>query len=261
MNVSISRLKTFKACRRMYEFRYVEGLEPVSESEPLYIGGRYHDFIEKFYNGEDIEPELTKEYAMFDAFRTYIAPKLPQYTPEQWFTYNLNDDDALICRVDGIVTIGDECMLIEHKTSSADITEEYEYDLQFDEQIPAYMLASGARCMYYTVCRKPTIRQRKEETDEEFYQRMREWYDTDTESKIRCFLVERTDDEIETFRTELVGMVNEVKNTHCFYRNTLHCFHWGRRCEYAPICMNYDPNQTYIGFTKEEPNNGTETNH
>ena len=114
------------------------------------------------------------------------------------------------------------------------------------------MLMTGAREIYYTVCRKPTIRQKKDETEDEFFDRMVEWYDQDTESKIRLLRISRTDEEIERFLDAVEKMACEINHTDHFYRNTNHCRHWGRMCEYAPICMNYDPGQEYIGFTKED---------
>ena len=43
-----------------------------------------------------------------------------------------------------------------------------------------------------------------------------------------------------------------------FYRNCSHCFRWGRRCEYASICLNFDPEQEYIEFTRRENNEHTQ---
>ena len=141
--------------------------------------------------------------------------------------------------------------------------EQYEYNLQWDEQILAYMLLTGKRKVWYTVCRKPTIRQKKDETEEEFFRRMVEWYDEDTENKIRLFEIARTDEEVNQFRLELIKMFNEIafaeeQKNHIalaaspFYRNTCHCGMWGRRCEYSSVCLHYDPNQEYIEFMKGE---------
>ena len=122
------------------------------------------------------------------------------------------------------------------------------------------MLLTGERKVWYTVCRKPTIRQKQNESDEEFYNRMVEWYDTDTDSKIRLLEIERTDAEVEAFEHELKMMVYEMKYATSFYKNTCHCNMYGRRCEYSSVCLNYDPNQEYIEFVKGEQNNGTEEN-
>jgi hypothetical protein len=114
------------------------------------------------------------------------------------------------------------------------------------------MLLTGKRKVWYTVCRRPTIRQKQNESDEDFYNRMVEWYDTDTDSKIRLLEIERTDDEVEAFKAELMRMIDDMRNASHFYKNTCHCNMYGRRCEYSSICLHYDPNQQYLEFVKEQ---------
>lgn len=243
--LSISRIKLFKACRRAYELKYIEGIEPVQKADALVTGTNYHEYIENLYNGNsDFGEDYSKEAAMALAYKMYIYPNLKLKEVEKWVEYpELN----LIGRVDGITEDG---RLVEHKTTSMEITEEYEYNLQWDEQILAYMLMTGARDMVYTVCRKPTIRQKKNESDDEFFERMVSWYAVDTDSKIKVMHIHRTDEEVEQFRKDLGQIAKEIDKTGCFYRNTQHCFRWGRQCEYAPICLNYDPNVAYVGFVK-----------
>lgn len=260
MLISISRLKTFKACRRAYYFKYIEGLEPVQKADALETGLGYHSLVEALNNNEGLpEDEFTKECAMARAYEKYIYPKVDVAKAEEWVRYDLGQGDTLIGRVDGIAEDGS---IVEHKTTSAEITEEYEFNLQWDEQILAYMLCTGERKIYYTVCRKPTIRQKNNESAEEFYRRCVEWFDEDTESKIRLLKIERTDDEVEEFRKDLIATMEELKNSKTMYRNCLHCFRWGRQCEYAPICLHYNPDEVYTGFikndTKGEQNGVTE---
>lgn len=250
MQISISRLKTFKACRRAYYFKYMENLEPIQKAEALETGLAYHGYVEAINRSEGlVGDDYSKEAAMARAYLKFIAPKVAVRSVEAWVSCDLGQGDMLIGRVDGLTEDG---CIIEHKTTSAEITEEYEYNLQWDEQILAYMLCTGMRKIYYTVCRKPTIKQKKGETDEEFYNRMVEWYDEDTESKIRLLKIERTDEEVEQFRKELIGTMEEVHNSKVMYRNCLHCFKWGRQCEYAPICLTYEPEQEYAEFMKVE---------
>lgn len=251
MRLSISRIKLFKACRRAYELKYVEGLEPVQKAEALQTGLSYHKLLEELYASgslDDIE-EFTKEKAMATAYQKYIYPKFKVKACEEWQTFNLITGDTLVGRVDGIAEDG---RLVEHKTTSSDITEEYEYNLQWDEQMLAYMMMTGAREIYYTVCKKPTIRQKKTETDEEFFNRMVEWYDEDTDSKIRVLLISRTDEEVEEFMDAVSKMATEMNTTDHYYRNTAYCKQWGRMCDYAPICLHYDSNQEYVGFTRKD---------
>lgn len=250
-HLSISRIKLFKACRRAYELRYVEGLVPVQTTESLQTGIGYHEKLEQLYrNGCFDETDWSRESAMAMAYKTYIYPKFKMKVAEEWVNWT-DGGVPLIGRVDGIAEDG---RLVEHKTTSIDPLE-YEYNLQWDEQILAYMLMSGAREMYYTICRKPTIRQKKDETSEEFFHRMVEWYDTETESKIKLVLVSRTDEEVENFSKEYKDIRDDIslaRRYKDFYRNTCHCNAWGRRCEYSSVCLHYDPEQTYVEFRKEE---------
>lgn len=250
MKLSVSRIKLFKSCRRAYELKYIEGLEPVEKAEALQTGLSYHEKIEQLYaEGVFDADDLSKESAMACAYQKYIYPEFKCKRPEEWVEYKLMTGDILIGRVDGIA---EDDKLVEHKTTSAEITEEYEYNLQWDEQLLAYMLMTGAREIWYTVCRKPTIRQKKGETDQEFFDRMVEWYDQDTDTKIRLLRISRTDEDVEQFLDAVEKMAVEMRDTDHYYRNTSYCKHWGRMCEYAPICLHYDPAQEYVEFQKVE---------
>ena len=250
MKYSISRIKLFKACRRAYELKYVYGLEPVEQAEALETGLTYHEKLEQLYkDGYFDADDYSKESAMAMAYKKYIYPKFKVKAVEEWAHHGISSMDQLIGRLDGIAEDG---RIVEHKTTSAEIGEDYEYNLQWDEQILAYMLMTGAREVYYTVCRKPTIRQKKGESDEEFFERMVEWYDEDTDKKIKLLKIERTDEEVRAFEEDLKHIVWEMGNCNYFYKNCMNCNKWGRRCEYSSICLHYDPNQEYIEFTRRE---------
>lgn len=251
MKCSISRAKLFKSCRRAYYFKYHEKLIPVERAEALETGSSYHELLEwiNIHGSFDgIEEDYSKEQAMASAYLKYIYPHFKVKSVEEWKEKPIGSH-VLIGRLDGVAEDG---CIVEHKTTGMEITEQYEYNLLWDEQILAYMYLTGARKVYYTVCRKPTIRQKKDESDEEFYQRMVEWYDVDTDSKIRLLIVERTDEEVQEFADSFKALCDEMESTKNFYRCTNHCSAWGRRCEYSSICLNYDPSQQYIEFTKKE---------
>lgn len=257
MKLSVSRLKCFEACRRAYKFRYIENLEPVKKADALEIGFNYHDKLEQIYkNGYCPIDDYSKESAMALAYEKYIYPKFKVTAVEEWFEKPFADGKhTLIGRVDGVAEDG---YLVEHKTTGSDNLEEYEYDLQWDEQVLAYMYGYGVRKMWYTVIRKPTIRQKKGESDEDFFDRMCEWYDEDTESKIRLIEIERTDEQVEEFVKQLSVIADAMNlfegdgDNLLLYRNTSNCKKWGCRCEYSSICMNYDPNIEYVEFKKRE---------
>ena len=249
MKLSITQIKSFKACRRAWELRYKEGLRPVQTADALELGKSYHELLEALEKGE--EPDYSvfdKPHAMAKAYEKYILPQFKVVAAEKELEKQIGAH-TLHGFVDGLSEDG---YIVEHKTTSADIAEggEYEYNLLWDEQVLAYMSLSGLRKVHYTVCKKPTIRLKKDESDEEFYNRMVAWYDDDTENKIRVFTVERTDEEVAQWEQDFVTIADEMERG-VIYKNTCHCMQYGRRCEYSSVCLHYDPEQQYIEFTKE----------
>lgn len=263
MKVSTTKVKCYKACRKKYFFEYIEGLKPVVKAQPLADGTTYHETLERLYKGEITAQSITYDgtmpaniTAMCVAYAKYIYPQFKCEQSEVPFSLRLTPTIELVGRFDGVAEDG---CVVEHKTTSSEVNDEYLYGLQWDEQVLNYMLASGKNKIYYTVCRKPTIRQKMSETDEEFFERCCEWYDTDTALKIRVVEVTRFDDEIAQQRKALISIAREMSNNErkedkelVFYRNPSHCTQYGRRCEFASICLDYKPNITYIEFERRK---------
>ena len=252
MELSVTKIKDYKMCKRLYELKYLEKIKPVKDSEALINGRSYHDKLEQLYTKGyfDFSGDITD--AMAFAYEKFIYPEFSMCYVEDWFDYKLNDNHTLIGRIDGITS---DKILVEHKTTSRDVDESYIYNLQWDEQILSYMLANNTRKIYYTVCKKPTIRKKKNESDEDFINRCCNWYNEDTEKKIGVFMLERTDEEIEKHKKNLIYIADEMedcsKHKEKLYNNPCACSMWGSRCPYSSICLNYQPDKEYIGFVKE----------
>lgn len=252
MILSATKIKDFKACRRLYYFKYVEGLTPVVDTIALKDGRTYHEKIEEIYDKGYFTLSGDVTDAMSMAYKRYIYPKLKISQVEQWFNYPLNDKHTLIGRFDGITEDG---LIVEHKTTIKDIDEEYLYDLQWNEQILCYMLAYNVNTIYYTVCKKPTIRQKQNETIEEYLQRCDEWYDIDTDDKITIIKIVRTNKEIQDFKEHLIKLADEMEECEKLgrlYCNPNNCNSYGTRCRYSSICLNYNPNIDYVNFIRDE---------
>ena len=250
MRVSNSRIQTYKSCRRKYQLHYIYGLTPVQSAEALERGLSYHELVEQLYRtGELVLSGNPKVDAMATAFDRYIYPNAMAIAQEEWFSYSTASGNEVVGRIDA--RAGDGC-LIEHKTTSGEIDEAYWYNLENNEQVLTYMAAYDVNTMLYTVCRTPTIRQKKNETEYEFYRRCVEWYEEDTDHKISFRRIYRDKADIEEFKAEQDATINEMASCELFYRNEANCMRWGRMCEYYPVCRHYDPNQEYIEFTRNE---------
>lgn len=248
MRLSNSGIQCFKSCRRKYELKYIEDVIPVQNAEVLERGKSYHEKVEAILAGQPWDFDNPKTDAMALAFQKYILPQIGTVEAvEEWFHKDLPDGNTIVGRCDGRLADG---KLIEHKTTSGDLDEAYIAGLQNDEQILTYMWAYGVNNILYTVCKTPTIRLKKDETDDDFRLRCLDWYDADTESKIGTIDVYRSPEEVAEFDRDIQAMSREIQNCENFYRVPSHCMKWNRPCEYMPICRNYDPQMEYIGFMK-----------
>ena len=250
IRISNSQLQTFKQCRRLWELQYKYGLRSTQIAPALETGLTYHDKVESIIRDGWFEMDddpVTNAMAL--AFKRYIYPFLSdKFQPEVWFEHKTPCGNLLTGRYDG----KGERMLLEHKTTSNRVDGSYWAALELDEQIMTYMMASGLRTVFYTVCQKPKLRQSKCETDVDFQKRCCDWFKIDTDSKIGYQIITRTDDEIKAFQDDVDMMCNEIDGCSNFYRNPNHCMRWGRPCEFMSICKHYDPNQTYVGFERKD---------
>lgn len=246
MKVSQSQIACFKACRRLYELKYCYNLEPVEKPETLSRGLSYHAAVERILRHEmlddlELEPKVKAMARVFARnFRSAVD------AVERWFEYSTQSGHEVIGRMDALGTDGS---VIEHKTTSGLIDGAYFQRLEFDEQIPTYMLAANTTEVIYTVCSTPTIRQKKNETAEEFEERCVEWFEDESGGKkFSIENIHRTPEQLEAFSAEQDAIITEMDECKLYYRNPAHCMKWGRLCEYAPICNSYGPDVEAVGF-------------
>jgi intein/homing endonuclease len=127
--------------------------------------------------------------------------------------------------------------------------------LAWDDQVNFYLLArtlvtgKPVTKVIYTVCQKPTIRLKQNETEEQYLARVSEWY---TEDKIKLLTVTRSVNELKETEGEIREMTSQIRRQKYFYRNPGNCKITG--CSYSSICLNYDPEIT-TGFAKKERRN------
>lgn len=231
--------------------KYIEEVYPLTTADALVRGRDYHSRLEDMLKADEwipAEEGNPKVEAMVWAFWKVVKPNLgPVKAVEEWFEKPLTNGNTIIGRCDGILQDG---RIVEHKTTSGYLDEAYIAGLQNDEQILTYMWAYGVTDIVYTVCKVPTLKQRTWEPDEVFNQRCCEWFQENTEQKIGVIDVHRSKEEITEFGEELMQISSEIANAKLFYRVPSNCMKWGRLCEYASICRNYDPKMNYVGFER-----------
>lgn len=252
--LSPSKMRCYTSCQKKYDFVYNEELAPIEKAECLMQGGSYHEKVAKILSGEDYEKTNDKIDIMAEIFKKHILPKLPQISAVEKHAEKEFDNFILHGYIDAETVDG---IPVEHKTTSMAVDEFYINRLNWDMQVPTYMILAGTTECLYTVIQKPTIRQKQNESEEEYLQRCVEWYDTSTEKKIGVFKVLRTNQELADKEEEIKSLAEEMISKKYFYRNPSDCSIMG--CPYSSICLDYDRNVMPIGFMKKENERGEQT--
>ncbi len=143
--VSHSKVKTWRRCRKAYDYRYVQKLRPRRKGRPLVFGSIVHEMIEAHANGDSPQDVLTKyrkdvkklfsaerdeylqivtdaELLMVGYFRKYEKDKLKfiaikRKLAEHEFSVPLTDGIILEGKVDALARKPDKTVwMVEHKS-------------------------------------------------------------------------------------------------------------------------------------------------
>lgn len=101
----------------------------------------------------------------------------------------------------------------------------------------------------YNIIRKPQLRQRKDESDDEFVKRISEDVEKRPDFYFIRFQIDADADEMNRARSELQGVLNDFfhwwKGDRMDYRNTTMCLNIYGRCDYLNICAMNDWSNFY----------------
>lgn len=297
----------FRNCRKACEYRYELGLTPREKDPNLSFGSLIHDALQTWHGTRDLTAVLElidracatrtsdegvrRDWHLARAMMTGYAARYPteDFTVvalEKTFegpivnpaTGATSRSFVLAGKVDGIVRIGDDHYILEHKTA-ATIDADYLERLWTDFQIAIYShyveqsLGIPITGVIYNVLGKARLQQGKGETEEEYQVRRadliaksktgtttakRKLPESDDEFQAR--LIEKyadpamfhremlylSRDRFEVLRAELWELTQaflDARRRKVFYQNTAFCFHHNRPCAYFPICRsNGNPN-------------------
>lgn len=294
MQLSASRIQKFLQCPRKYQHEYVLDRVPIVDAQALRLGRAMHLCLEEWWsNGKEKAVGLLIQNAgdIDEQDAAKITAMLEHYDPpvdlydvvnlEYKFAMQIKDPDRGIPlegveftgRVDGILrdSVGNTVVL-EHKTTSQDIIGfgPYWQRLTIDHQILWYMMATGARKVLYDVLKKPTLKWKQAETEEEFKRRRaalikksktgtskakRQLGESIEEYRQRCseqiggspdeFLQCReivfTEDDIEAANRDLYQLARMIKDCHMsenYPKDGGACRQYYGTCPYLEVCTH-----------------------
>jgi hypothetical protein len=292
----------FRNCRKAAQYRYVLDLVPIERDRNLAFGSLVHEALEIWHRTRDLAATLdvidracANRAANEDERRTwhlatamlrgyaarYPAEEFEVVALEKKFEGEITNPATgaasrsfvLQGKVDGIVRIGDEHFLLEHKTASV-LDGSYLDRLWGDFQIVLYSYyveqALGIRIagVIYNVLLKARFQQaageteaefearraelvsksksgktsaqrRMPESDEDFQRRLAEKYaDPAMFHRERLFVSREQFDTLRAELWELTQAYLDARRRSVFYQNTSQCFVYGRPCPYLPLCRS-----------------------
>lgn len=303
--LTYSALDTFRNCSQKYRLRYIEGLRRPEQPQALAFGTVIHEVLETWYTlpadatrlpavldlidskfpNHAIDP---REKADWHLARAMMAGYAARYAREEFAVVQVQKEFEGVIRnpatgcvsrtftiagkVDGVVRVGEELFLLEHRTASS-ISGDYLDRLWTDTQIALYsffLREAGLPIVgvIYNVLLKSRLQQRQGETeeefetrrsalaaknksgrstaqrqepesDEEFQARLAEWY-----ARPEAFHRERiylSADRLAMLQDEVWEITKQyldAKRRGKWLMNTSHCFSFQRPCEYLPYCQS-----------------------
>lgn len=268
-----SSISAFKACPKKYYWRYVREVEAKERPEALLLGSAVHEFLENHYRQLPYSPpddlnfksqailKGVKEYYPVryfddcDQFEPLAIEKVIQGEilnpetgrPAREYAYGGRVDGLVLMKKDDMGFKAGDLLLMEHKTASK-VDEGYFERLQLDSQIRLYAIYLGrelgtqiAGCLFNVIL-KPTIRQRKNESEEEYAKRLRlemNW----PEQYYRRYLhfPELRLQEIQKELWDAKNIVAKARQAGIYTMNTNACFDFHRKCDYWDLCSSQDP--------------------
>ena len=201
--LSASRMAAFLACPRKHYYQYELGLEREESAPAMRFGSAFHKALEARANGATLEQayeaakadkrleeplELAKLYGLLCGYWSVYGSAdsqnetIAKMHPECQWTLEIPHSRTFehVGIIDGLAVLKDgRTAIVEHKTTGEDIspTADYWTRLQFNGQLFLYVLAARANgwdvdTVIYDVIRKPAIRQKANETAEQYGERL-----------------------------------------------------------------------------------------
>ena len=309
----------FRNCRKAVEWRHIEHLTPLERDHNLHFGSLIHQCLEVWHRDRDLAQVLDlidrlcpnraqdedqkrdwhNATAMMKGYAArYPAEEFDIVALEKTFegpivnpaTGASSRSFVLAGRIDGIVRVGDDYFVLEHKTASqldADYLERLWTDFQIT--IYAYYIeqtlgiritgilynvlvkarlqqsqgeteeefqARRAELLAKSKTGKSTAKRKLPESDEEFQQRLGEKYAAPAMFHREMLYLSR--DRFDVLRSELWELTQaflDARRRGVFYQNTSFCFHHQRPCPYFALCRsNGNPNVIDNFYQRVEPN-------
>lgn len=236
--ISFSKAQCFLTCQKKYYWQYVKKLFPANTA-PAYLWG-----IEFHKGAQGLPTEtITLPYAIGLLAREYYGDAKKNVEVEKRFLYNIGDVE-IDYRADLII---DGTELVEYKTTSRPTSDNVMAQMMSNQHsIGAYV----SKCSKVTLrmVKKPTIRHKQSESEQEFFNRALDIYRNEPRNNFLAVELpivrpEEALGEIMTINTS-IGLADACKT---YVKNAPYACFGLTKCPYLELCSDYSTyRQLYI---------------
>lgn len=289
--LSKSRIATFAACPRKYEFHYIRNRVPIASARALKVGVAWHRAMEVYWK-EGREPAIhwlisqaegleDPDVCRLTALLKFYNPPLDSYEivsieeefqgpiriagrprPLRGFRYGGRRDGVVRSRETGLL------WLLENKTTSDQIAGwgEFWRRLNLDAQSSWYLLYGTFEGVLYNVVRKSMLRPPKgwETTSGEERERVLDSFQKRIEAEIaenpgefyQCREIRKTPDDLAEAAADLAKYAKDIhacRKEGFFQRNTDSCRGMYGMCQYIDVCSGAARLEDDSLFTNRPP--------
>ncbi len=296
--LTTSSVRCYRSCPRLYHIQYELGIRPVKKAHALFFGDLIHQALEVWWaNLGRVDGDTLLNIAQAamrgkseDPFDAAVADvliwgyhhryhdkseRVQTQETEKHFKVTLRNPRTgrpsqkfkLGGKRDAKALINSRPFLIEHKTSSEDITQGSAYweKLLIDSQISNYITSlieagDDVEGCLYDVIKKPTMKPRlatpedkryktdgemrkgardHDETPAEFAQRLADDIELNPDKYYQRKVVVRLEGELRASQDDIWMTAKQVHQSrkHAIWpRNDSYCFKWQRACSFFGVC-------------------------
>lgn len=291
-----SKVRVFNECQRKFYYQYVRNLEPTGTSLPLFIGSMVHKAMEDWYGGmspDDVcgmmsehirkemhkkgigrdSDELTKHTAMIQGmiagYMEVFKDDLTDWNiirTEQSFLLDTDGNGPFISTLDTML-VGKKGLAFNDFKTAASIDGEVIKSLGMDLQMQTYwrvveqVLNMKIAEAYYTVIKKPKIRQKQTETAEDYAKRVMDLYTETPDDYYHREPIRRSQKHIDEVAVDLTWYISAIYDKfETNDENILHPQHWPRNtkacrnffknCPFTDPCRYGETTDKFLYFTE-----------
>ena len=256
--LTYSNIGLFLECPMKYYFRNILKIVPMRRSSALTIGSIYHDAIERHYKGQEVDEFIVNECSKSSSYletnddvmiQGMVKGFVNRFKDSQFeiidneILFDIPYDDIFhrCGKVDAkMVSKNGEHYLGEWKTTGSIDT--FVKKIQTDNQANNYLWALDDKPYHgaiFRIAKKSALRQKKNESIEEFRKRIFDDYLNRPEENFHEEIVYLDKVNLRRWQHEVGQISDQIKSfidSDGWYRNTNACWNYGSLCGYNDIC-------------------------